>query len=368
MTKTKKLGLILIPAIIIVAAVTVIVNSIVIPANKYKEAEKLIKSEEYIRALPVLADIKDYKDSRDMLKKVWDNIAVRQTISAGNDCAVGICQDGSLVATGYNSKTMKGYDVSGWKDIVSVETGSGYIVGLRKDGTVVVEGDTKYIKGYEEWKDIVAISADRHLAGLKIDGTVVTAGENSNGECDVEKWENIIAISAGGSFTAGLKVDGTVVVAGGSGSLNFNPVEKWKDIVSISAGYDHVVGLKADGTVVSAGSNEVYQCHTAEWKNIISVSAGFGYTLGLEKSGKVVTTCDVRYQYSGKVTDWKDIVAISAGGSQELKFTGKEDSDYRIYRENYNQHSIGIEEDGTLHFAGNGGYEQFKDWGKIKVK
>ena len=50
--------------------------------------------------------------------------------------------------------------------------------------------------------------------GLKSDGTVVATGENSDGQCDVEEWEDIIAISASGNYTVGLKSDGTVVAAG----------------------------------------------------------------------------------------------------------------------------------------------------------
>ncbi|MCI6956976.1 MAG: hypothetical protein SPI15_10195 [Candidatus Faecousia sp.] len=68
-----------------------------------------------------------------------------------------------------------------------------------------------------------------HTVGLKSDGTVVTAGWNTNGQCDVSGWS---------------------------------------DILAVSAGYFHTAALKADGTVVAAGWNESCQCDTGAWNSI----------------------------------------------------------------------------------------------------
>ena len=46
------------------------------------------------------------------------------------------------------------------------------------------------------------------------DGTCEAAGENSDGECDVADWKDIIAVSAGSSAAVGLRADGTVVATG----------------------------------------------------------------------------------------------------------------------------------------------------------
>ena len=70
-----------------------------------------------------------------------------------------------------------------------------------------------------KWSNIVAVSAGNfHTVGLKQDGKVVAVGLNEDGQCDVEKWENIVAIAAGDYCTVGLKKDGTVVSAGGLGN------------------------------------------------------------------------------------------------------------------------------------------------------
>ena len=52
----------------------------------------------------------------------------------------------------------------------------------------------------DSWTDILAISTGEcHTVGLKSDGTVVAVGENSRGQCDVDSWKNIVSICAGES-------------------------------------------------------------------------------------------------------------------------------------------------------------------------
>ena len=80
-----------------------------------------------------------------------------------------------------------------------------------------------------------------HTVGEKADGTVVATGSNSDGECNVGNWRDIVAVSAGFSHTVGLKADGTVVATkytGYYGSLNYGQcdVGGWRDIVQVSAG------------------------------------------------------------------------------------------------------------------------------------
>ena len=78
------------------------------------------------------------------------------------------------------------------------------------------------------WTDIVAISAGySHTVGLRFDGTVVATGDNEYGQCDVRAWTDIVAISVSGYYTVGLKTDGTVVVRGKDG---LSDVGYWRDI------------------------------------------------------------------------------------------------------------------------------------------
>ena len=94
--------------------------------------------------------------------------------------------------------------------------------------------------------------------GIKSDGTVLAAGNNDDGDCNVDDWTDIVQISAGSRHTVGLKSDGTVVATQmknkpSSFQIDFGQcnVDEWTDIVEIATGYCHTVGLKSDGTVVA---------------------------------------------------------------------------------------------------------------------
>ena len=191
-------------------------------------------------------------------------------------------------------------------------------VGLKSDGTVVAVGKNDYGEcNVEGWMDIVAVSASRnHTVGLKSDGTVVAVGWNAFNQCDIRGWRGIVAISAGSSHTVGLKSDGKVLAVGNN-EYNQCDVRGWRDIVTVSAGDDHTVGLKLDGTVVAVGRNDDGQCNVEDWTDIVAVSAGNDHTVGLKSDGTVVAT-----KYTGKksyyhgqceVQDWTDIMAVSAG-------------------------------------------------------
>ena len=168
---------------------------------------------------------------------------------------------------------------------------SSHTVGLKSDGTVMATGSYGYDEcNVSKWYDIIAVSAgDSYTVGLKSDGTVVATGINRNGECNVSDWSDIVAVSAGGSHTLGLKPDGTVLATGSNENGQCN-VSDWKDIVAVSGGKDYTVGLKSDGTAVSVGDNSYGQCNVSDWSDIVAVSAGKYYTVGLKSDGTFMIT------------------------------------------------------------------------------
>ncbi len=214
----------------------------------------------------------------------WNDIV---SVKLGKSHAVGLMQDGTVVACGDNSKGQ--CDVTDWKDIVSISAGENHTIGLKTDGTVIACGDNSFGQcNIQNWTDIKAIYAKlNNTIAIKQDGTVVACGDNSKGQCNVQDWQNIIDISIGYVNIAGLKQDGTVVVSGNNSQKQCN-VSDWKDIVKIELGQSYTVGLKQDGTVVAVGWNDYGQCDTNEWKDIIDIVASYGHTLGLRKDGTVV--------------------------------------------------------------------------------
>ena len=156
----------------------------------------------------------------------------------------------------------------------------------------------------------LAVGDDGHIVGVKADGTVLAAGKNDHGQCNVDSWENIIAVAAGDYFTIGLRSDGTLV-ATGSPEYGQTNIRGWNDVVSISADGRNTIGLRSNGTALATGWNEYGQCDVNGWSDITAVSTSGVHTLGLKKDGTVVVT-GKNFHGECNVRGWKDIVGISA--------------------------------------------------------
>jgi hypothetical protein len=163
-----------------------------------------------------------------------------------------------------------------------------------------------------------------HTAGLNSDGTVVATGLNTDGQCDVGSWENIIEIAAGGYHTVGLDTGGTVIAVG-SNAYGQCDIGEWTDIAQVAAGYAHTVGLRSDGTVVAVGDNSYGQCDVSGWTGVVQIAAGYRHTVGLKTDGTVLAVGD---NYFGQcdVGGWTDIAQVATGG----------------------YHTVGLKADGTV--------------------
>jgi alpha-tubulin suppressor-like RCC1 family protein len=231
-----------------------------------------------------------------------------------------------------------------WFDIVQVDAGWYFTVGLKSDGTVVAVGDNDSGQcDVGNWTDITQVAAGTtHTVGLKSDGTVVAVGaefpeflevpeEFYPGPCDVGDWTDIIQVAAGTGHTVGLKKDGTVVAVGGNLQGQCN-VSGWMGITQVACGDSHTVGLKSDGTVVAVGDDDYGQCNVGGWTDIIQVAAGgWGHTLGLKPDGTVIAVGDNSYGQCD-VGSWMDITQIAA-----------------------HVHTVGLRSDGTVLAVGVGG-------------
>lgn len=436
--KTAKLLKIVIPAVCVLIAAAALVKFAIIPTMKYNDAVSLMNAGQYEEAIASfealdgykdstqkiidcedaienlrlqklydaaaeLADsgkkaeaaiafgkLGDFRDSRERSFALWDDVAVRDTVSARCNHTIGLKSDGTVVAVGENDDGE--CDVSSWTNIVAVSTGWEHTVGLKSDGTVVAVGKNEYGQcNVSGWKDVVAVSTgDRHTVGLKSDGTVVAVGWNEYGQCNVSDWKDIVTVSAEGWRTAGLKSDGTVVTAGdnrydqcnvsgwrdivavniASATIGLksngtvvaagltdeaqNEVSKWREIVAVSISNHHIVGLKSDGTVITEESSDGFSCDISKWTDIVSVSAGTFHIVGLKSDGTVVAAGDSfikKYPYGNKgqynFGNWKDVVAIRTGGS----------------------YTVGLKSDGTVVAVGDNEHGQcdVSNWTDIKL-
>ena len=360
----------------------------------YRQGKDYYEQGKYSIAFTTFSQISDYKDSANIMEgmdQIFKNVFAQRKLndifSIHGDSIIAIKNDGTVEATDSSLKS-KSFSVENWKNIIAVSAGSGYVVGLKFDGTVVATGENEDGQcNVDNWTDIVAISAGiNHTVGLKSDGTVVATGKNNNGQCNVDDWTDVVAISAGSPYyycyTIGLKADGTMVTTGQNTYDQCN-VSNWKDVIAISADGWHTVGLKADGTVVVAGDNEYGQCNVTGWKDIVAISTGNHHTVGLKADGTVVAIGD-NDDGQCNVTGWKDIVAISAGTyhtaglkadgtvvatgiDSGLCNVGSWKNIVAIFTSN--QNTVGLKADGTLLITGSDFQSQgnIGDWKDIMV-
>ena len=311
----------------------------------YAQAEAMHGAGNNGAAAIAFAKLGSYNDSLQRAEELWNQVAVRETISAGGNHSVSLKSNGTVVAVGDNSDGR--CNVGSWENIIAISAGYDHTVGLKDDGTVVAVGNNEYRQcDVYDWTNIVAISAgDWYTVGLKSDGTVVATGKNDAGECNLSDWTDIVSVSAGMDHTVGLRSDGTVVAAG-SESNGRCDVAGWNNIISVSAGLNHTVALKADGTVVVTGFNDYGQCNVTGWTNIVAISARNCYTVGLKADGTVVA---VGYNQFGQcnVSSWHNVKWISAGW----------------------YHTLALKPDGTVAVVGsnNAGQKDVSGWSAVQM-
>ena len=201
-----------------------------------------------------------------------------------------------------------------------VEPGNGEEV--TADEVVVSLDETEEELGeqivFYEPQNSISISpgtASRLTLFCKSDGTVSARGSNENGECEVEDWRNVAAVSAGNGCALGLRTDGTVLFTGDE-SWGFGETAQWSQITSLCAGYDTVLGLTQEGTVVTAGNKEEARLiaeETAGWENIRAIALDYGMAVGLQEDGTVLFAGEK--PECGSLSGWDDVADLETNGS-----------------------------------------------------
>ena len=145
----------------------------------------------------------------------------------------------------------------------------------------------------QEWENVVAISAGYvHTFGLCKDGTVLIAGNHTDGLFDFAARASIRVLCGGSLLAAGVTADGRIFVTGTSldadqtaaSWISHDWGRDWTDIVTAACGPACVLGVRQDGSVVVAGACEA---QVSEWTDIVDVSAGSDYVIGLNRDGNL---------------------------------------------------------------------------------
>ena len=238
--------------------------------------------------------------------------------------------------------------VSGWKDIVKVWTGGYGIVALRSDGRV----ECSYMD-LSDWSDIKDIVLYRDsILGICKNGSVVVAGNylmDSKSEFNFAYWNNIEQIKINGEIAVGRKTDGTAVITGYG--TNYNEVDDfahnvkgWKNVTQLFIGNGGIFGVTKDGQVLQTSADEQFKIHDlTKWTNIKKLLPGCRGELfyGLTTDGRVLES--VVTKGSHLLDGFKDIVDIAVNGSCEvigLKKDGSvvaESADYFMERGDFSE-------------------------------
>ena len=199
----------------------------------------------------------------------------------GGSLLLGLCKDGSVkVAYPDDSaeKEVNNYkqlktEVEGWKDIVSISSGhsSSQVVGVHRDGTVEVAYPippkppelVQVMDSVRNWRDIVSVQTEYcYVLGLRKDGTVIsakTSGSGTYGELDLSEWKNVTAfLNDWNAYTIGVRDDGFLYYKGVSKLFSHQRFrEKLGQVSSAIAvcnlGINRAAVLRMDGTVLQTG-------------------------------------------------------------------------------------------------------------------
>lgn len=321
----KFLSIFLIVSLIIIS---VLMTTYIVPNSKYEIALEKYNNNQYYSAIKDFSKIEDYKNSKEIIKNAkekWKKANINTVCSAygkqiaavkeigtvlgygsdflnikqavyGDNCIVGLRNDGTIIIeTNTTDDTIQGL-TKDWEDIESIAISNNHIFGLKNNGTVLSEiykkDEYSEVKEIDtsDWKQIVQIEACLGgIVGLREDGTVVQKEVSTDTILKIGQWKDIIQLSGTRGFLIGLKEDGTMVATGSNGYGEIN-VENETDVIQLSRNYysaDHFAFIKSDGTVKALGENDSKQCDITDWSNIVYLYAGSTNTIGVKKDGRI---------------------------------------------------------------------------------
>ncbi len=240
-------------------------------------------------------------------------------IAAGANMAAGLRDDGSVVGWGayYSYST-----VPTLTDAVAVAAGSDHAVALRLDGTVAAWGDntlgqTSVPSGLS---GVTAIAAGyRHTLALKSDGTVVAWGQNHLGQATPPALSNIVAVYAGGDWSAARSATGQWTVWGDTANATVGAASDVGPLLSTTSSAYHTLALVDTTALHLPLITEHPQGEVA--------SAGATIRLRVVATG----TGTLRYQWYCDAVALSDGARLSGSQTAALELTGFSPADVGNY-------------------------------------
>lgn len=184
----------------------------------------------------------------------WSHI--RHVVVAPN-CTYGVTESGEIVCAGSPADM----DILNWKNISTLKSSDNYIVGLCKDGSIVLSENAfpnVHIEKVSEWRNIKDVVPIRDgIVGLTKEGTVLYLGKLDDPRKECTMWKEIIAIEADNAYVYGLSQAGKVYVAGNCKKLldkGRKDVGDWENVMIISCNKAGIGAINEAGEFLFAGT------------------------------------------------------------------------------------------------------------------
>lgn len=370
-------------------------------ANRYEQAQRLIKEEKFDEAVQILDTLKDYKDANELKTQAESGLIYSEaTICFQNGNYIEAIEKFSLIPT-YSDSIVQiteakyqlaliyyeqaQYDLAKelFVELNNYSDSAFYLAQIDIKNHAISQQIVyekaieqfemeEYAYALELFESIIDYSNAKEMAeeckcrimrknsnnsiaggircsvAISNDHTVLAVGANPEGQCNVAAWRNIISVDTYGCFTIGLDTDGNVQLAGKYDGKNID-ISEWKNITDIAAGERFIVGLKKDGTVVADGHNREHQIDVTAWNDVIAIDAGWNFTAALTQNNELLfagVDNGQQDEFNRNKQDWIDVVNISSsGGGNVDKCRGK-------------GHTVGLKKDGTVVAVGDNTYGQ----------
>jgi alpha-tubulin suppressor-like RCC1 family protein len=210
-----------------------------------------------------------------------------KTVSAGDDYATAILNDGSLWVWGLNSKGQLG------------------------DGTT-----TTRLSPIKIMDNVISVASGDHTMAIKSDNSLWVWGYNWAGQIGdgtqndrlspVKIMDNVISVASGSNYSMAIKTDGSLWAWGlntdgqlgdGTTTTRLSPVKVLENVKDIATGYNHTLAIKTDGSLWAWGNNSYGQLGDSTnitrispvriMDNVAVVSSGSNYSMAILIDGSL---------------------------------------------------------------------------------
>ena len=209
-------------------------------------------------------------------------------VLATSGCTYAVRKDGAVYACGFTGALTLPTEqldnepaplLKGWRQIHCIASGNEHILGLKKDGKVIIGGaspqqNAELNKQAEKKTQIIDVAAASNNCCILLneEGKVEFIGDPKDPRGDVYNWKDIISIGAENRYSVGLGKDGRIRLAGeNSDFMDMGRADavNWENVIAIGCGYSVIAAIKNDGQLLLAGNLPLEQEIRSLWDIIL---------------------------------------------------------------------------------------------------